>query len=49
MVVYPQAEELSTGRPQIAKNPLQGTPQANRQPPPRQKRHIHTSTTPYYD
>jgi hypothetical protein len=49
VVVFPQAPELSTGRPQTAKNRGQGHPQEIHQPLVDQNPLFHTSTTPYYD
>ena len=49
MVVFPQAPELSTGRPQFAKNHVQGTPQAKSQSATAQFGAFHISTTPYYN
>jgi hypothetical protein len=49
VVVFPQAPELSTGRPQNAKNRRQGSAQENRQTSSDQTQPFHTSTTPYYN
>ena len=49
MVVFPQAPELSTGHPQVAKNCGQIVPQENSPLSIDQIRTIHTSTTPYYN
>jgi hypothetical protein len=49
VVVYPQAHELSTARPQIAKNRRQAIPQENSQLTPAHIETFHTSTTPYYN
>ena len=49
MVVFPQTPELSTSRPQIAKNRQQGFAQGFHQVAHGQNRHFHTSTTPYYN
>lgn len=49
MVVFPQAPELSTGRPQIVMNREQVVPQDNPPLPIDQIQIIHTSTTPYYN
>lgn len=49
MVVFPQAPELSTGRPQIATNRRQVIAQENSPPATGQTRIVHISTTPYYN
>jgi hypothetical protein len=49
VVVFPQAPELSTGRPRIAKNYRHTLPQPNSPSPVDQIEIVHTSTTPYYN
>jgi hypothetical protein len=49
VVVYPQAHELSTDRPQIAKNHRQAIPQENSQLATGHIETFHNSTTPYYN
>ena len=49
MVVFPQAPELSTSRPQVAKNHRQAFPQENCLSSADQTNLFHTSTTPYYN
>jgi hypothetical protein len=49
VVGFPQTPELSTGRPQTAKNHEQGCPHENDQLPVDENASFHTSTTPYYN
>jgi hypothetical protein len=49
VVAFPQAPELSTDHPPVAKNHRQGFAQEKPQSVPGQTDTIHTSTTPYYD
>lgn len=49
MVVFPQAPELSTGRPQIAKNRRQVIAQEKYPLSIDHMQILHTSTTPYYN
>ena len=49
MVVFPQAPELSTERPQITKNRAQTVAQENSPLSIDHTQIIHTSTTPYYN